>query len=216
MARCEICGATPSADVGFDTHLCAKHAAEWCVWRCGDCGQRCLTDKSHKRVRCSMCEAAVLLRTISVERLAELDRLLEANRLIDFLQTLRSWTGLPLDEAQAVMHVRQRDTGLPKLEPAPDLETLSTRVAALEPRPQALVAEWDGDTQGWFVMLLAVGERSVELARFVDAGGDMRVFRGEVPPWPEAREAARIGSELARRLGVPFRFSSPDGPPTDG
>jgi hypothetical protein len=43
----------------------------------------------------------------------------------------------------------------------------------------------------------------------------MRIFKGKVPPWPEAHEAATIGRALAERLGVSFHFTSPDRPGID-
>jgi hypothetical protein len=43
----------------------------------------------------------------------------------------------------------------------------------------------------------------------------MRIFNGQVPPRPEAHEAATIGRALAERLGIPFHFTSPDTPGID-
>jgi hypothetical protein len=83
----------------------------------------------------------------------------------------------------------------------------------------AIEALWDGDTQGWFVDLYAVveGDAGYESRRLrsFSHGGDIRLFNGAVPPWPEALEAARIGQCLATLLGVPFHFPSPDHPEDD-
>lgn len=83
----------------------------------------------------------------------------------------------------------------------------------------AIEALWDGDTEGWFVDLCAVvsvqgGHESRHLRTF-SRGGDIRIFNGTVPPWPEAVEAARLGEQLAARLGVPFHFPSPTNPEHD-
>jgi hypothetical protein len=43
-------------------------------------------------------------------------------------------------------------------------------------------------------------------------GGDLRLFNGTVPPWPETQEAVETGSALARHFDLPFFFPSPDVP----
>ncbi len=93
-------------------------------------------------------------------------------------------------------------------------------LATLEPKAAgaiAIEALWDGDTQGWYVELYAVslGALTGYSAAFLGAfreGGDIRLFNGEVPPWPEAGAAVRIGQQLAECLGVPFHFPSPNHP----
>jgi hypothetical protein len=98
-----------------------------------------------------------------------------------------------------------------------DIDVLARQVAALPHAPDAIEALWDGDTEGWFVRLVAVTLRPKlehNLAS-ISHGTDMRLFNGEVPPWPEALEATAIGRALADRLGVPFHFASPDQPDLD-
>lgn len=82
----------------------------------------------------------------------------------------------------------------------------------------AVEAVWDGDTQGWMVDLVAIVDRpgrcherfdEVRLAS-IRNGSDLRLFNGQVPPWPEAVEAQQIGDAVAARLGVPFYFTSPE------
>ena len=90
------------------------------------------------------------------------------------------------------------------------------RVLAIVPRPVAIEALWDGDTDGWFVDLYAVvsagpSYKDTHLQSY-SGGGDSRLFNGQVPPWPEAREAAAVGRELADALGIPFYFPSPEHP----
>ena len=94
---------------------------------------------------------------------------------------------------------------------------LARQVAALPHPPDAIEALWDGDSDGWFICLVAVTLRPKfehNLA-FIRHGTDMRIFNGEVPPWPEALEATATGRTLADRLGVPFHFASPDNPNID-
>ncbi len=93
-----------------------------------------------------------------------------------------------------------------------DLEAKASGAVAIE-------ALWDGDTQGWSVELFAViraqsgySARHLHSFRF---GGDMRIFNGQVPPWPEAAAASRAGADLAAALGIPFHFPSPIHPEDD-
>ncbi len=101
----------------------------------------------------------------------------------------------------------------------PTCEEVMSTADSLPIRPVAIEAQWDGDTFGWRVWLAAVlpdgaGYRSRHLATFQD-GGDIRLFNGKVPSWPEARAAALIGAEVAKRFAVPFFFPSPDFPEDD-
>lgn len=104
--------------------------------------------------------------------------------------------------------------------PLRDLETLAAEVVAL-PRPVvAIEADWDGDTQGRFVRLLAVtagpgdqaGPADPHVLAHLRPGDDLRDFDGEAPPWPEQGEAVAVGRALAERFGVPFRFDGSGGP----
>ena len=95
-----------------------------------------------------------------------------------------------------------------------DTERLAARIGELRGQLAAIEAKWDGDTDGWFVVLVAVldapqGEADLAVIRH---GSDLRVFNGQVPPWPEAQEAVRTGTALAEHFGVPFHFASPDDP----
>jgi hypothetical protein len=98
-----------------------------------------------------------------------------------------------------------------------NLDGLLEQIAALPHPPDAIEALWDGDSGGWFVCLVAVTLRPKfehNLA-FIRHGTDIRIFNGEVPPWPEALEAAAAGRALAGRLGIPFHFASPGNPNID-
>jgi hypothetical protein len=100
----------------------------------------------------------------------------------------------------------------------PTAAALIERVTQLG-RPAAFQALWDGDTEGWMVCLDAVfasgathTASSLVVLRF---GGDIRLFQGTVPPWPEARVATELGEALATHFGVPFWFPSPVEPDSD-
>ena len=101
--------------------------------------------------------------------------------------------------------------------PPLDLTTLTEQVEALPGRTVAIEAMWDGDSDGWCVDLMAHTDAPVAEYRLatVRHGGDLRLFNGTVPPWPEAREAETVGRALAERFGVPFHFAGPDEPEID-
>lgn len=95
-----------------------------------------------------------------------------------------------------------------------DLDELTAKVEALPQRPAAIEAVWDGDSEGWMVDLMAVTiePRAEYRLATVQHGTDIRLFNGDVAPWPEAQEASIIGRGLAERFGIPFYFASPDNP----
>ncbi|GII58997.1 hypothetical protein Pth03_73860 [Planotetraspora thailandica] len=95
-----------------------------------------------------------------------------------------------------------------------DVDTLTVKIRTLPTPPAAIEAVWDGDSEGWFVVLLAVTlePRAEHHLATAQHGTDIRVFNGEVPPWPEAEEAGVVGQRLAERFNVPFHFASPEMP----
>jgi hypothetical protein len=103
-----------------------------------------------------------------------------------------------------------------------ELDQIHTKLGAIGRTPVAFEAHWDGDTSGWFLVLSAVVDEStnadepsytaVDLTTLAHPAGDIRLFRGEVPPWPEAKQADEIGRSLATQFGVPFFFPSPKYP----
>ncbi len=124
-----------------------------------------------------------------------------------------------IGECMQLLAERYAELDEPWFRPNPplNLDELIEEVAALPHPPDAIEALWDGDSEGWFVCLVAVTLRpksghNLSCSRL---GTDMRIFDGEVPPWPEALEAAAIGRALAGRFGVPFHFASPDTPIID-
>ncbi|GAA1001760.1 hypothetical protein GCM10009555_106860 [Acrocarpospora macrocephala] len=148
--------------------------------------------------------------------------------MIQAIVLLRSEGGLDpspgLYEAQNMLRERSvwlAEQGLVDLEEPPvGVPQLIEMVNAISEPVVAVEALWDGDTQGWFVKLVAIVQRPGRHHHRLDErplalfrrGSDLRLFNGEVPPWPEAVEAAEKGQAVARSLGVPFHFASPDTP----
>ncbi|MEU4664786.1 MULTISPECIES: hypothetical protein [Micromonospora] len=157
-----------------------------------------------------------------------IDEQLRQRRLIHAVMLLRSDGGLDprpgLYEAQGMMTerlARLRAEGLVEPEEPPvEVPQLVQAATAITDPVVAVEALWDGDTQGWFVRLYAIVRRpSHHHPRFDEQplagfrhGSDLRLFRGEVPPWPEAAEAIEKGQAIADSVGVPFYFASPDAP----
>ena len=103
----------------------------------------------------------------------------------------------------------------------PGRDEVLAKVRCFSEIPDAIEAFWDGDTTGWFVVLTAVfadqttsesAFRETVLRSWREGGGDIRVFTGQVPHWPEAHYARELGREVATQLSVPFYFASPEHP----
>ncbi|WP_432830727.1 hypothetical protein [Dactylosporangium sp. CA-092794] len=160
-----------------------------------------------------------------------IDELLCARRLIAAVVLLRGEGGLrprpALHQAQDLLAERQAELdrqGLVQPDPPPPtIQDLIEKTDALTEPIAAIEALWDGDTQGWHVRLVAVVRRpGRHHERFDDVpltvlrhGSDLRLFNGQVPPWPEAQQASEQGQAVARHYGVPFQFTNPDEPDID-
>lgn len=99
------------------------------------------------------------------------------------------------------------------------LDDLIAAAEALPVPPVAFEALWDGDSSGWSLTIFAIiveagGYTPIFLTDLQD-GSDLRLFNGQVPPWPEAERARRWGDVLAAQFSVPFHFPSPDHPEDD-
>lgn len=86
--------------------------------------------------------------------------------------------------------------------------------------PIRLEALWDGDTGGWFLCLYLTlrSASGAEVREFVTSlryGSDLRLFNGQVPPWPESHVTRRLGELLEREFGCALWFPSPDQPDDD-
>ena len=224
--KCELCGKRPATDIGSRTYLCGEHAPEYRVYHCVQCGQRVLVIR--ERVSddtCELCKADQRIAELPTSLLERIDEMLEGGARLQVMKLLMDecQPRPSLVAAQDMMARRLDVLGQPPRPPVPEptVDELFEKVGLVSPQPVAIEAIWDGDTTGWFVVLVAIvpGEsrdhRSYdekELATFSSSVGDNRLFRGEVPPWPEAIRASEVGGELANRLGLPFFFSSPDRP----
>ncbi len=84
---------------------------------------------------------------------------------------------------------------------------------ALSPKPIVIESVWDGDTIGWILDLRAIQpeRKEVVLVRLRGDGGDFRLFRGIVPPWPEIEEAKLLGERIASLLEIEY-YAAPDKP----
>lgn len=156
-----------------------------------------------------------------VDGLVLSDRRLQAIRVtLEAVQVLREGPQAPrprLHDCHRMVMARYQalaDRIVQQSDPPRDMERLTALIGELPGRLAAIEAMWDGDTDGWFVLLVAVldaPQGEVELA-MIRYGSDLRIFNGQVPPWPESQEAVRTGTALARRFSVPFHFASPDEP----
>ncbi|XVU30180.1 hypothetical protein ACQPZJ_24745 [Actinoplanes sp. CA-054009] len=171
------------------------------------------------------------LPALSPELQARVDALLRERNLFGALVLLRRDAGLQpppgIYETQDFLHARQRELevlGLVQPKPAPPTtEQLIAKAAAVTAPIAAVEAYWDGDTQGWHVPLVAVVRRPSRhhpafdevLLTILDGGGDIRLFNGQAPPWPEAQSATAQGQAVAHHFGVPFLFASPELPVLD-
>jgi uncharacterized protein YjbI with pentapeptide repeats len=105
-----------------------------------------------------------------------------------------------------------------------ELNKYYDKIAKLKETVRAIEAYWDGDSSGWFVVLVAIAEVKgsterhyveADISTFQGKSGDFRLFSGQgfVPrrragptQWPEAEEAYAYGRALAEKLSVPFYF----------
>jgi len=98
------------------------------------------------------------------------------------------------------------------------LQIAEDAISRLDWKPQIIEALWDGDTQGWFldISVSAMVEISTRKSQILfslrGGGGDIRVFNGQVPPWPESQVARFIGNEISKLLSIPFYFPAPEQP----
>ncbi len=90
---------------------------------------------------------------------------------------------------------------------------LEKRIEELPGRPDVLEALWDGDTNGWFLLLylyqttgrLFWKKQTRYFLGEIVLGSDLRIFNGQVPPWPEAKLAREIGQKAKEKYGS-FEF----------
>lgn len=104
-------------------------------------------------------------------------------------------------------------------------EDAVAKIEQIKGTPIAVEAQWDGDTQGWFLMLFVVVKTKKRIWKpskvetyhleNLSLGDDFRVFNGTVPPYPEATFAKEIGNKLSEKYKLEFFFPSPINPDDD-
>ncbi|WP_147243334.1 hypothetical protein [Chitinophaga flava] len=95
-------------------------------------------------------------------------------------------------------------------------EELDKEIQKAGGKPLVLEALWDGDTQGWYLILSLYIETGVlfwkkqEVVQLgtVSFGGDIRLFNGAVPAWPEAELTKEWGQKAIKKYGLTFYFPS--------
>lgn len=100
-------------------------------------------------------------------------------------------------------------------------EIAETKLARIGGKPLAVEVLWDGDTHGWFLMMFAIVEtgfmvwkkrNAYHLGNISSGDGDVRLFHGQVPPWPESIKAQEIAERLKKKFGIEIWFPSPNEP----
>lgn len=221
---CMLCGASPATE-----GLCADCAARYISSQCARCQSRLLRSRDLEASDlCHECDADRLASALPDAVWAEIDELLKSGSRIHAVVHLREKLDSPPGLYQLLDILDARLRHLRRINPAehpvpppprlPDRGFVLAQARELEQRPLAIEAYWDGDTTGWFLVLTAIladpdgsQPRDHHLA-VLREGGDIRIFNGQVPPWPEAAFASEVGQQIARELGVPFYFPSPSEP----
>jgi hypothetical protein len=158
----------------------------------------------------------------------EIDACLLMGSRVAAMQMFRERTGVGLPAAMDAIADRLQylRSHVPEHFPQPknSVEDIILRFESISQSVAAVEALWDGDTFGWFLVLTALVEDSTaqerhyhehQLAVLQGSTGDLRLFNNEVPPWPEAEIAQRVGEEIVTRFRVPFYFPSPNYPEDD-
>lgn len=101
----------------------------------------------------------------------------------------------------------------------PDITSFDSLDYALQQvsgKPTVLEALWDGDTQGWYLCLSVYVKRGIwPLQRTerhtlgtVTLGTDLRLFNGQVPPWPEAEFVKTFVKQTQGKYGLTLYLPS--------
>jgi hypothetical protein len=96
------------------------------------------------------------------------------------------------------------------------IEALDRMIHKLPGKPIVLEALWTGDTEGWYLLLYLYTStgwfmfqlQHRHLLSEITCGGDIRLFNGAVPPWPEAELAKEIGAKAESKYGLTFYMQS--------
>ncbi|MGI4736202.1 MAG: hypothetical protein ACRYG7_13580 [Janthinobacterium lividum] len=90
------------------------------------------------------------------------------------------------------------------------VDSLERALAQVSGTPKVLEALWDGDTQGWYLYLNVYVTRGIwPLKRSVChdlgtvmLGTDLRLFTGQVPPWPEVELVKTFVKQTQAKYGL--------------
>ncbi|MDF1665984.1 MAG: hypothetical protein P1V97_29780, partial [Planctomycetota bacterium] len=90
----------------------------------------------------------------------------------------------------------------------------------LQSQARVLEALWDGDSQGWCLELFLTtvdnsGSEKRSHFESLNYGSDLRLFNGQVPPWPESIVAQGLGARLSQEFNCVIWFPSPEHPDDD-
>lgn len=96
------------------------------------------------------------------------------------------------------------------------LAYLKSAIERVGGRPKVLEALWDGDTQGWYLGLSLYVERGVwplkrtecHFLGSVVLGTDLRLFTGQVPPWPEVELVKAFVAQTQATYGLTLYLPS--------
>ncbi|TXF82570.1 hypothetical protein FUA23_21765 [Neolewinella aurantiaca] len=96
------------------------------------------------------------------------------------------------------------------------------KIDSIGGKPIVVEAQWDGDTQGWFLRMFVIVRTGIfkktESSHYlgtISLGGDIGLFQGTIPPYSEVKVAQEIGGKLKDKYGLEFFFPSPNNPDDD-
>lgn len=99
-----------------------------------------------------------------------------------------------------------------------------SKINQINQRPKVVEILWGGDTHGWFIIMSIVTETGFwkfkkqnvhRLGNISHKDGDLRLFNGFDPPWPEAILAREIAEKLKAKYNLEIYFPSPNEPDDD-
>jgi hypothetical protein len=102
-------------------------------------------------------------------------------------------------------------------------QDLESQIKKVPGKPLVLEALWDGDTDGWSIYINLYTQTRKFFSKIINRatlgiisfGGDIRLFTGQVPKWPEAELAKALGQQAMGKFGVTFYFPSDNEPDDD-
>ncbi len=141
--------------------------------------------------------------------------LADGTSLVDPEQSPRRETEIPSAGPDGMKEERTLETEVVRL------FEKSHSIVSLDPgQSYILQALWDGDTTGWFldITLLVIDDNAETKEHCIDTiryGGDIRLFNGQVPPWPESQVAQQLAQKIGESVSCSLWFPSPQEPDDD-